>query len=147
MFFNFIPIVCNRLIVRRRWLRAALRFRCCVNVNCATIDSARFREQRPPRNQIGQSRAAAVRTWHTVKSGFFPPMLQAKFAQEHMAQTTEEQMALNRTEFTDLKMIHDNSVLLSSKARSIVHRVKATLNSISVEVPSGALLIKYLTSL
>ena len=33
-------------------------------------------------------------------------MLEAEFAQEHMAQTTEDQMALDRTEFTYLKMVH-----------------------------------------
>ena len=62
MLFNLIPIACNRRIVRRLWIRAALMFRCCVNVNCAAIDSANFHEQRPLPNQIVQSRAAAVRT-------------------------------------------------------------------------------------
>ena len=37
----------------------------------AAIDSARRREQRPPRLQIGTRMRVAVRTWHTVSSGFF----------------------------------------------------------------------------
>ena len=99
-------MACNRRIVRRLWLRAALLFRRCVNANCATIDSARLREQRPPQNQRGQSLAAAVRTWQSVSPGFFPPMLHAEFAEKHMAEAAENQMPLDRAEFTHLKMVH-----------------------------------------
>ncbi len=106
MFFSLMPIACNRRIVRCRWQRAALLFRRCVSANCAAVDSACLREQGLPRNQIGQSRATAVRTWHTVKPGAFPPILQAEFAQEHTAQTTEHRMALDRAESAHLKMVH-----------------------------------------
>src|SRR5512147_1120105 len=99
-------MACKRAIVRRRWLRAALSLRSCVNANCMWICSANFREQRPPRAQIGTSVAVAVRTWQTVRLGFFPPVSQAELAEEDVAQTTEDQVPLDGEEPADLEVIH-----------------------------------------
>ena len=105
-FFNVRPMACKRAIARRRWLHAALAFRCCVNVNCALICSAYFREQRPPRAHKGASFAVAVRTWQRVRSGFFPPMPQAELTEKDMAQAAQDQVSLDRKKLTDLEVIH-----------------------------------------
>src|SRR4030043_699583 len=103
---SVMPMACKRAIVRRRWLRAALALRCCVSTNYATICSAYLYEQRPPRAQRGTSMAVAVRTWQSVRPGFFPPMFQAELAQENVAQATEDQVPLDREILAHFKMIH-----------------------------------------
>jgi hypothetical protein len=100
------PRAWKRARVRRRWLRAALSFRSCVTVSCARMRSADFREQRPARAHKGASIAVAVRTWQTVRPGFFPPMLPAELAEKDVAQTTEDQVPLDRDELAHLEVIH-----------------------------------------
>ena len=109
-------MACNRRIVRRLWQRRAFSFRCCVNVNCTAIRWAYFREQRPALAHIGASIAVAVRIWHSVRAGFFPPVLESELAEEHMAEATEDQMPLNREELAYLKMIHAQFSLANLKA-------------------------------
>ena len=100
------PKACNRLMVRRRWLRRALAFRCCVKANCAAMVSAYGREQRPPLAHKGASHAVAVRTWHNVRSVFFPSVRLAELAEKHMANAAQNQVPLNRKELAHLEVVH-----------------------------------------
>ena len=90
------PIVCNRWMVFFRCAARALAFRSCVNANCAAIFSAWQREQRPlvwpSRHHRRTSVRVAVRTWATVRSGFFPPVLLSEFGQEQMADAGQDEV-------------------------------------------------------
>jgi len=99
-------MACNRARVRFQWERAALALRCWVRRIGRLIVSATFREHRPPRNQIGTSRAVAVRTWATVRCGFFPPMGLVELGKEQVTDATEDQVPLNRAVRAHLEMIH-----------------------------------------
>ena len=65
-----------------------------------------MREQRPSLAHIGASIAVAVRIWHSVRAGFFPPVLASELAEEHVAEATEDQVPLDRSVLTNLKVVH-----------------------------------------
>ena len=54
-------------------------------------------------------------------------MVQAKFAQKHVAQATEDQVSLNRAIVPNLKMVHAQFGLVVRKARSMVHLIRKRL--------------------
>jgi len=139
--FRYSPISCNRRKVRFRWLRALLALRCCVRTICRLIHSADFREQRPPRTQVGIRYRVAVRTWQTARSGFFPPMGLVELGQKQIADATENQVTPDGQVFTHLEVVHPQFALA---ILSIFQRLKATNSSVSTDVDSGALLMKYL---
>jgi hypothetical protein len=86
--------------------RLAAALRACVMANCAAIDSARWREQRPPTIQTGISDRVSSRTWQMVNSGFFPPMGQPKLRQKQMTDARQDQVTHNRGILAHLEMVH-----------------------------------------
>ena len=100
------PFARKHWSVAFQWPRRAWALRSCVIANCAAITSARFREHRPPLYQIGTRNRVAVRTWQTVTSGFFPPLLLAELGQEQMTHAGQDQVALDRKVVADLEVVH-----------------------------------------
>jgi hypothetical protein len=67
------PAACSRRLVRFVWLRRAAAFRRCARAIRRPARSSSRAAALRPSTQDCTSAAAAVRTWHTVRSGFFPP--------------------------------------------------------------------------
>jgi len=97
--------------VHLRWLRAARALRCWVARNRRLIASARLREHRPFRYQIGTRSAVAVRTCETVRPGCFPLLLLVELRQEQMAHATEDQVPLDGLPVTHLEVVHPQFAL------------------------------------
>jgi hypothetical protein len=79
--------------VFRRWLSRASAFSRCaralVRAACSANSFAAVPKLNPSTNA-----AAAVRTWHTVSSGFFPPKLVSNFGKYQKAYRTDDLVAL-----------------------------------------------------
>src|SRR3954471_14037988 len=77
----------------RRWLSRALAFSPWARSIDRAARSASFLAPVPPKPHPSTN-AAAVRTWHTVSSGFFPPKLPVKLGQQEKAHRTDDLVAL-----------------------------------------------------
>src|SRR3989304_535683 len=110
-FSRYSPMLCNRRSLRLRWLRSAAALRRWVRVSISEIDSAIAREQRLSRVHSGTRIAVAVRTWQSVRSGFFPPMLLVELGQEQVADATEDQVPLDRPALAGLEVVQPQFAL------------------------------------
>ena len=86
------PIFRSFLRVRLVWHLRAVALRCCqcwISPAAASISAA---HTLPLSQQLCTNAAAAICTWHTVRSGFFPPQLLANPGQEQVAHRGEDQV-------------------------------------------------------
>src|SRR6516225_5910123 len=75
----------KRWRVRLVWERRALAFcRCWYTIFSAVCSNRRAARLRPSHHDCTKA-AAAVRSWQTVRSGFFPPPLLPDAGEEQMA--------------------------------------------------------------
>src|SRR5262249_49921089 len=89
-----IPIALSSATALRQWLSRALAFCPCA---CSIDRAARLARRRAacwPNPTPSTKAAAAVRTWHTVSSGFFPPKLPADLRQHQVAHRTDDLVPL-----------------------------------------------------
>src|SRR5215471_9206549 len=91
---RFIPIALSRSRALCQWLSRALAFcRWACSIACDARLASRcatgWPNQRPCTNA-----AVAVRTWQTVRLGFFPPELPANLRQHQVAHRADGQVAL-----------------------------------------------------
>ena len=78
------PTACNFPRVVFVWLRRAWAARACRYANSAAVFSSNRAPTRPESHILLTTAAIAVRTWHTVNSGFFPPTLLVDLRHEPM---------------------------------------------------------------
>src|SRR3954453_504976 len=78
----------------RQWLSRALAFSCCARSIDRTARSASFLAPRFPNPNPSTNAAAAVRTWHTVHSRFFPPERASSLRKKQEAHCTDRLVPL-----------------------------------------------------
>src|SRR5215207_8147832 len=91
---NCIPMAPRSAKARRQWLSRALAFSCCARSIDRTARSASSLAPRFPNPAPSTNAAAAVRTWHTVHSRFFPPELASDLPKEPKAHCTDRLVPL-----------------------------------------------------
>src|SRR5436305_5334902 len=97
------------------WLTRALAFLCCVFCNRSATSLKTRWDTRPFRHQDGTKAAAAVRTWQTVHSGFFPPPLLPHPRQEQVTHRRQRLVPLQAHVEPSLEMIQTQLTLLILK--------------------------------
>src|SRR5258708_7960242 len=89
-----IPMAPSSAKALRQWLSRALAFSCCARSIARAARWASFFAPLDPNSNPSTNAAAAVRTWHTVHSGFFPPKLASNFRKKQKAHRTDRLVPL-----------------------------------------------------
>src|SRR6516225_376781 len=88
------PRACNRRSVRLVWHRRASALRRCARWISSDVRSNSLVGGFRSSHQNGIDAATAVCTWHSVRSGFFPPELLSHPRQEQVTDTAQDQVPL-----------------------------------------------------
>ena len=97
----------RRCSSRRRalvWLSRAVRLRCWVYWMVLAARCRRAGRSSGLRDQVSMRALAAVRTWQSVISGFFPPQPLALLGKEEMADLGDQQVSADGLILADLEM-------------------------------------------
>src|SRR3982750_4895821 len=94
IFDNWTPMTLSSANALRRWLSRALAFSPWARSIDRAARSASFLAPVSPNPNPATNAAAAVRTWHTVSSGFFPPKLVVKLRKHQEAHRTDDLVPL-----------------------------------------------------
>src|SRR5260370_13877136 len=89
-----IPMAPSSANALRQWLSRALAFSCCARSIDRAARWASFFAPLDPNSNPSTNAAAAVRTWHTVHSGFFPPKLASRLRKKQKAHRTDRLVPL-----------------------------------------------------
>src|SRR5205823_4797673 len=88
------PRACNFLRVDFVWLRRACTLRVCRYSNSPAVCSSNRAPTRPESHMLLTIAAIAMRTWHTVSSGFFPPKVRVDPRQKQVTYRRDNHVSL-----------------------------------------------------
>src|SRR5580698_2152190 len=91
-------------------VRAAALRRCQCWISLAA-SSMRAAERAPLSHQLRTSAVTATCTWHTVRSGFFPPQLLASSGEEQVTDRTEDQVSFQSQPTPSLPLVEPDFLL------------------------------------
>src|SRR5580704_16923010 len=86
------PTACNLRCVLLVWLLRACARRAWVYCSSSATRSSDRAPTRPESHKLLTTTAIAVRTWHTVNSGFSPPKVLVDLCQEQMTDRRDDQV-------------------------------------------------------
>ena len=89
---SLMPRACSRRRGRLVWHRRARALRRCARWISSDVRSSDFLGGLRSNHQNGINAATAVCTWHTVRSGLFPPELLPHTRQERVTDAAQDQV-------------------------------------------------------
>src|SRR6476469_7080056 len=106
------PRACSRRRVRLVWHRRASALRRCARTIFSEVRFTNACGGLRFNHQNGISAATAVWTWHSVRSGFFPPEVLSHSRQEQVAGATQDQVSFQSSVAPTLILVQTDLTFL-----------------------------------